>query len=148
VRPGREHDTTAARADPDLLDLIAAWVGDGQISLTDLGYEGEPDLFKAPFKKPEGGKLTTDQQTPNTVHDALHCLGERANPLLKTTLKGQRRYRNCPWHLSRITAATLVLPHQENHRTTRSHNAIGDHPERLNVSGPWRVAVRSVFAHW
>jgi DDE superfamily endonuclease len=33
VRPGREHDTTAARADPDLLPLIAAWVCDGQPGL-------------------------------------------------------------------------------------------------------------------
>ena len=29
VRPGREHDTTAARADPNLLTLIA--VSDGQL---------------------------------------------------------------------------------------------------------------------
>ena len=29
VRPGREHDTTAARADPDLLTQIRAWVDDG-----------------------------------------------------------------------------------------------------------------------
>ena len=26
VRPGREHDTTAARADPDLLTQITTWV--------------------------------------------------------------------------------------------------------------------------
>ena len=31
VRPGREHDTTAARADPELLTQIAAWVDDGQL---------------------------------------------------------------------------------------------------------------------
>jgi hypothetical protein len=42
VRPGREHDTTAARADPDLLDDIAAWVDDGQLGLADLGYEARP----------------------------------------------------------------------------------------------------------
>jgi hypothetical protein len=28
VRPGREHDTTAARTDPDLLTQITAWVND------------------------------------------------------------------------------------------------------------------------
>jgi hypothetical protein len=33
VRPGREHDTTAARADPELLAQIAAWVDDGQLGL-------------------------------------------------------------------------------------------------------------------
>ena len=41
---GREHDTTAARQDPDLLATIAQWVADGQLGLADLGYEGEADL--------------------------------------------------------------------------------------------------------
>jgi hypothetical protein len=118
VRPGREHDTTAARADPDLLTLIAAWIGDGQLSLADLGYEGEPDHFKVPFKKPKGGELTVDQQAYNAVHGALRCLGERANSLLKTTYKVLRHYRGCPWRLGRIVAAALVLLHHENHRTT------------------------------
>ncbi|MCU1681526.1 MAG: transposase, partial [Amycolatopsis sp.] len=118
VRPGREHDTTAARADPDLLTVIAVWVSDGQLSLADLGYEGEPDIFTIPFKKPQGGELTIDQQAYNAVHGALRCLGERANSLLKTTYKALRRYRGCPWRLSKIVAAALVLLHHENHRTT------------------------------
>ena len=118
VRPGREHDTTAARADPDLLKLITAWVSDGQLSLADLGYEGEPDIFKVPFKKPKGGELTVDQQAYNAVHGALRCLGERANSLLKTTYKALRRYRGCPRRIGRIVAAALVLLHHENHRTT------------------------------
>lgn len=78
VRPGREHDTTAARADPDLLTQV------------------EPDIFTVPFKKPKGQKLTIDQQTYNAVHGALRCLGERANSLLKTTYKTLRHYRGCP----------------------------------------------------
>jgi hypothetical protein len=45
-----------------LLTLIAAWVSDGQLSLADLGYEGEPDIFTIPFKKPKNGELTVDQQ--------------------------------------------------------------------------------------
>jgi len=123
VRPGREHDTTtttttAARADPDLLARIAEWVSDGGLSLADLGYEGEPDLFHIPAKKPTGGELTVDQQTYNAVHGALRCLGERANSLLKTTYKALRRYRGCPWRLGKIVAAALVLLHHENHRTT------------------------------
>jgi hypothetical protein len=118
VRPGREHDTTAARTDPDLLTLIAMWVSDGQLSLADLGYEGEPDIFKIPFKKPKNGELTVDQQAYNAIHGALRCLGERANSLLKTTYKALRRYRGGPWGLGRIVAAALVLLHHENHRTT------------------------------
>ena len=118
VRPGREHDTTAARADPDLLALIATWVGNGHLSLADLGYQGEPDIFRIPFKKPKGGELTVDQQTYNAVHGALRCLGERANSLLKTTYKALRRYRGCLWRLGGIVAAALVLLHHENNRTT------------------------------
>lgn len=118
VRPGREHDTTAARADPDLLTLITTWVGDGHPSLADLGYEGEPDIFTIPIKKPKGRNLTVDQQTYNAVHGALRCLGERANSLIKTTYKALRRYRGCPWRLGGIVAAALVLLHHENNRTT------------------------------
>jgi hypothetical protein len=118
VRPGREHDTTAARADPDLLALVAAWVADGRPSLADLGYQGEPDIFTVPHKKPQGEELTVDQQTYNAVHGALRCLGERANSLLKTTYKALRHYRGCPWRLGDIVAAALALLHQENHRTT------------------------------
>lgn len=118
VRPGREHDTTAARADPELLVVIAAWVADGRPSLADLGYEGEPEVFTVPHKKPRNEELSIDQQTFNAVHGALRCLGERANSLLKTTYKALRRYRGDPWRLGGIVAAALVLLHHENHRTT------------------------------
>jgi hypothetical protein len=50
VRPGREHGTNA---DPDLLTRISDWIGDG--ALADLSYEGEPDTFTIPFKKPKTG---------------------------------------------------------------------------------------------
>jgi hypothetical protein len=118
VRPGREHDVTAARADPELLAVIAAWVADGRHGLADLGYEGESDTFTIPIKTPKGGKLTIDQQAFNAVHGALRCLGERANSLLKTTFKALRRYRGDPWRLGGIVAAALVLLHHDNHRTT------------------------------
>jgi hypothetical protein len=118
VRPGREHDTTAARTDPDLLDDIAAWVDDGQLGLADLGYEGEADLLRIPIKKPGDGELTVDQQAYNAVHGALRCLGERANSLLKTTFKALRRWRGCPWRIGQVVAAALVLLHHEHHRTT------------------------------
>lgn len=118
VRPGREHDISAARADPALLAAITAWISDGALALTDLGYEGEPETFTIPVKKPKGGQLTVDQQAYNAVHGALRCLGERANSLLKTTYKALRRYRGCPWRLGDIVAAALVLLHHEHGRTT------------------------------
>ncbi|WP_308283296.1 transposase family protein [Pseudonocardia nigra] len=116
-RPGREHDATAARADPDLLARIAEWVADELPALADLGYEGEPDLFTIPIKKPRD-QQTADQQTYNAVHGALRCLGERANSLLKSSLKVLRRYRGCPWRIGQVVAAALVLLHHDHHRTT------------------------------
>jgi hypothetical protein len=118
VRPGREHDTTAARADPDLLIELADWVDDGQLGLGDLGYEGEADLLRIPIKKPAGGELTVDQQAYNAVHGALRCLGERANSLLKTTFKALRRWRGCPWRIGQVVAAALVVLHHEHRHTT------------------------------
>ena len=118
VRPGREHDTTAARADPELLDQIRTWVDDGQLGLADLGYEGEADLLRIPIKKTKDAALTADQQAYNAVHGALRALGERANSLLKTTFKALRRYRGCPWRIGRVAAAALVLLHVEHGRTT------------------------------
>lgn len=44
VQPGREHDLTAAQADPDLLPLIDTWVADGRPALADLGDEDIPDI--------------------------------------------------------------------------------------------------------
>lgn len=118
VRPGREHDMSAARADPDLLARITDWVSDGALALADLGYEGEPGIFTIPVKKPKGGQLTIDQQAYNAVHGAVRCLGERANSLLKTTYKALRRYRGCPRRLGGIVAAAMVLLHHEHRRTT------------------------------
>ena len=118
VRPGREHDITAARTDPDLLAVLTAWVADGRPGLADLGYEGEPEIFTLGHKKPANGELSVDQQSFNAVHGALRCLGERANSLLKSTYKPLRRYRGCPWRIGTIVAAALVLLHHENNRTT------------------------------
>jgi DDE superfamily endonuclease len=117
VRPGREHDITAARTDPDLIAVITTWVTDGRPGLADLGYEGEPGVFTVPHKKPKNTDLTADQQTFNAVHGALRCLGERANSLLNTTYKVLRRYRGCPWRIGTIVAAALILLHDENNRT-------------------------------
>jgi hypothetical protein len=96
VRPGREHETTAARADPELLTQLTAWV-DGQLGLADLGYKGEVDALRIPIKKTAGSDLSCDQQAYNAVHGGLRALGERANSLLKIAFKALRRWRGCPW---------------------------------------------------
>ena len=120
--PGREHDTTAARTDPDLLTQIRAWVDDGQLGLADLGYEGEADILRIPIKKSAGRALTVDQQAYNAVHGALRALGERANSLLKTTFKALRRWRGCPG------ASATSSPPRWSFSTTNT-TAQHDHPK-------------------
>jgi hypothetical protein len=116
VRPGREHDTTAFRAHdmPATLAEIAAELP----ILADLGYEGEADLLTIAHKKPNGGKLTVDQQQYNMLQTALRAVGERANSLLKTTFKALRRISLDPGRIGDIVAGALVLLHIEHDRTT------------------------------
>ena len=65
MRPGREHDTTTAHAELAMLDMIRTWISDrdDRQVLADLGYEGESDLVRAPFKKPAGDRLTVNPQS-------------------------------------------------------------------------------------
>jgi hypothetical protein len=87
-------------------------------TLADLGYEGEAKTLRIPIKKPAHGRLTDDQRTTNLLHAHLRSQAERANSLLKTTFKALRRVSLCPWRIGAITAAALVLLHQEHDRTT------------------------------
>ena len=116
VRPGREHDTTAARAHGMLPALADA--APELPCLADLGYEGEANTVHVPIKKPARGKLTDDQKTVNKLHAHLRSQAERANSLLKTTFKALRRVSLCPWRIGAIVAAALVLLHHEHDRTT------------------------------
>jgi hypothetical protein len=118
VRPGREHDTTALRAHPDALPLLAEWTDDLHAALADLGYEGEQATLTLPIKRTADRPLTDDQRCINLLHAATRALAERGNSLLKTTFKALRRVSLCPWRIGAITAAALVLLHHEHGRTT------------------------------
>ena len=118
VRPGREHDTTALRAHPDVLPLLAEWTDEDHAALGDLGYEGERATVTTPIKRAADRPLTDDQRTVNTLHAATRALAERGNSLLKTTFKALRRVSLCPWRIGAITAAALVLLHHQHGRTT------------------------------
>jgi DDE superfamily endonuclease len=102
VRPGREHDTTALRAHAELLPVLAEWTDDLTI----------------PIKRTADRPLTDDERSVNSLHAAIRALAERGNSLLKTTFKALRRVSLCPWRISAITAAALVLLHHEHDRTT------------------------------
>lgn len=117
VRPGREHDTTAARAHTQILPALAEAAADLR-SLGDLGYEGAADTITVAFKKPKNGALSDHQKMFNTAHNRLRAIGERGNSLLKTTFKALRNVSLCPWRIGAIAAAALVLLHTEHDRTT------------------------------
>jgi hypothetical protein len=117
VRPGREHDTTALRAHPDVLPLLAEWTDEVHAALGDLGYEGEQATLTIPIKRTADRPLTDDERTVNALHAATRALAERGNSLLKTTFKALRRVRLCPWRIGAITAAALVPLHQHDHTT-------------------------------
>lgn len=117
VRPGREHDTTCAKAADGLMPALEVLDAEQQKpTLTDLGYIGLSPAIRHPHKKPKGGELTEEQITYNTVIRGVHGIAERANSLLKTTFKALRRVSLCPWHISSISKGALVLLHLEHDR--------------------------------
>ena len=117
ARPGREHDTTCAKAAAGLLPALEALDTDQVIpTLTDLGYVSLSPAIRHPHKKPNGGELTAAQTTYNKVIRGVHGIGERANSLLKTTFKALQRVSLCPWRIGAITKAALVLLHLEHDR--------------------------------
>jgi hypothetical protein len=118
VRPGREHDTTALRADPEALPLLAEWTDAEHAALADLGYEGERTALTTPIKHRAGSRLTADQRTVNLLHAATRAPAERGNWLLKMSFKALRRVSLCPWRIGAIAAAALVLLHHVHGRTT------------------------------
>ena len=116
VRPGREHDTTAARADEILPCLTAA--GADLRALGDLGYEGLAGTVTVAFKRPKNGGLLLVQQQFNKAHNSLRAIGERGNALLKMTFRALRNISLNPWRIGKIVAAALVILHTEHDRTT------------------------------
>ncbi|PKW16685.1 DDE superfamily endonuclease [Saccharopolyspora spinosa] len=118
VRPGREHDTTALRAHPEIMPALTAWTSDDLPVLGDLGYEGESGTITVAFKKPKGGELTDDQKAHNKTHNGKRAIGERGNSVLKTTFKALRNISLCPRKIGTIVKAALVILHTEHDRTT------------------------------
>lgn len=117
VRPGREHDTTCAKAADGLLAALEeAAIGRGILTLTDLGYENLSPALRTPVKKPRNVELTDQQKAYNQVIRGVHAVAERANSLLKTTFKALRRVSLDPWRIGAITKAAHVLLRLEHGR--------------------------------
>ncbi|WP_344222921.1 hypothetical protein [Paractinoplanes ferrugineus] len=70
------------------------------------------------FKNPKNRACMLVEQQFNWAHNAVRAICERGNSLLRTTFKTLRNASLCPWIISRITAAALVILHIEHGRTT------------------------------
>ena len=117
VRPGREHDTTAARAHTEILPALTD-AGADLRTLGDLGYDGLADTVTVAFKRPKNGGLLLVQQQFNKAHNSLRAIGERGNSLLKMSFRALRNIGLNPWRIGKIVAAALVILHIEHNRTT------------------------------
>ncbi len=118
VRPGREHDTTCARAEADLLPALDNAMDEHRLpTLTDLGYENLSPALRHPVKKPAHTALSDDRKAYNQLIRGVHGVCERANSLLKTTFKALRRVSLDPWRIGAITRAALVLLQLEHGRS-------------------------------
>jgi hypothetical protein len=114
VRPGREHDTTCAKAAAGLMAALEQAAAQQMPTLTDLGYEGlAGPALRMPIKKLKGVELKEDQRQYNLLVRGVHAIAERANSLLKTTFKALRRVSVCPWRIGAIAKAAIVLLHLE-----------------------------------
>jgi hypothetical protein len=117
VRPGREHDTTCAKAADELLPALEYYESSHQLpTLTDLGYISLSTAIRHPHKKPKGLELTDRQKTFNAVIRGVHAPSERANALLKETFAALQMVSLSPGRIGAITKATLVLLHLEHGR--------------------------------
>lgn len=132
VRPGREHDISCARTH-GLLTALDAAAGDGLLPIADTGYEGAPDSFRLPHKKPKGGELTPDQRQFNKVIGAIRALAEKANADLKTRFKALRKVSLAPQRIGDVVAAALVLFQHEHGRTALSPSVTARCCQQLNV---------------
>ncbi len=118
VRPGREHDTTVLRTDPEVLPLLGEWTDQAHAVLADLGYEGERAALTTPIKKTSDG--AADRRS------AHRELAARGHPWPGRTrqLAAQDHFQGAapgqPLSLAhrRDHAAVLVLLHHVHGRTT------------------------------
>ncbi len=126
VRPGREHDVTAARHDPSVLASLHDWCDEQHAVLADLGYDGEREVLTLPVRTETDGidhrgqlvPLSEDQACLNALHSATRARAEQGNPRLKQTFKNLRRVRIDSWRIGALAAAALVLLHVLYDRTT------------------------------
>ncbi len=107
VVPGSTHDLTAARE--LVLPALYPHAARGLPVLADKGYTGAGLGVHTPVKRPPGGAvLHTDNRAYNQLLTALRAPTERAHALLGRW-RALERVTICPWRITAIVAAALVL---------------------------------------
>ena len=107
VVPGSTHDLTAARE--LVLPALYPHAARGLPVLADKGYTGAGLGVHTPVKRAPGGQpLHTDTRAYNQLLIALRAPTERAHALLGRW-RTLERVTICPWRITAIVAAALVL---------------------------------------
>lgn len=108
VEPGSVHDLTAARC--NCLPALYAAASAGLPTLADGGYTGAGIGIHVPVKQPGGTQiLDIDNRTYNALLRGLRAQGERGFALLKTRWAALRLVTACPYKITQIAKAALVL---------------------------------------
>ncbi len=116
MRPGREHDTTAAWH-PQALPLLAEWTDETHGVLADLSYEDERRRADHPGQAASRPPADHQPRTVKLMHAATRAPAQRGNSPLKNTFKVLRRVSLCPVRIGAITAALVLLHHKHGRAT-------------------------------
>ena len=112
VEPGSVHDLNAARE--HVLGALYAAASTGLPTLADGGYVGAGHGVHVPVKQPGGTQvLDVDNRAYNALLRGMRAPGERGFALLKMRWRVLQRITACPYKITDIGKAALVLTHFE-----------------------------------
>ena len=133
-RPGREHDTTCAKAAPGLLAALAVRESEYQIpTVTDLGYLNVSPAIRHPVQEAQRGPAYRSADHLQHAHPRVHSVAERASALFKETSATLQLVSLSPARIGAVAKAALVLLHPEHDPPApRLREVTARYPEELN----------------
>ena len=113
AEPGATHDLAAVRR--HVLPVLYPAAARGLPVLAGKGYTGAGAGARVPVRRPRGGQVL-DQTTRgwNSYVNAERAFDEHGIAYLKVRWRVLARMTLCPWRISAITAAALVLSNWRN----------------------------------
>ena len=114
VEPGCTHDLTSARV--HALPALYGAARDGVPTLADKAYTGAGAGIRVPLRRSAGGRvLDASTRGSNSYVNAERAFVEHGIAHLKSRWRALRHVSLCPWRISAVVAAALVLSRLENH---------------------------------